>query len=141
MKKLLLLFTAIWLAFSCSPEDDNTVNFRMEFVPVESVDLPQYMTPGQTYQIKVNFRLPTDCHYFDGFFYEAEGTMRTVAVQTIVIENANCTSTIDAGTEEKSFNFLCLPSYTDSSYLFRFYQGETESGEPQFLEVLVPVQQ
>ncbi|OYQ37127.1 hypothetical protein CHU92_08825 [Flavobacterium cyanobacteriorum] len=131
---------AVLLAISCSPDDSNTVNFRLEFVPVESVDLPEHMTPGETYQIKVNFRLPTDCHYFDGFYYHSESTTRTVGVQAIVIENANCESTIDAGTEQKSFNFLCLPSYAHSTYLFRFYQGETNTGEAQYLEVLVPVQ-
>jgi hypothetical protein len=141
MKKLLLLFVTLLLITSCVPDDSENIKFHVEFVPVESVVVPPTVTPGQTYQIVVNFKLPTDCHYFDGFLYEPEGNVRTVAVQTIVIEDSNCAPATDGTpTEQKSFNFLCSPSYSFDNYVFKFYQGVDEAGNDVFLEVPVAVE-
>ena len=142
MKKLLLLCVTLLLLFACVPEDSDNVKFHVEFIPVQSVVVPESMVKGQTYEIKVNFILPTDCHYFDGFYYEPDFNIRTVAVQSIVIEDANCApATEDAMPEQKSFNFLCSTLYSYSSYTFKFFQGEDEAGNQQFLEIEVPVTQ
>jgi hypothetical protein len=143
MKKLLsLLFITLLVVTACSTEDDNRIDFHVEFIPVLSVELPQSVTPGQTYEMKVNFNLPTDCHYFDGFYYMPDGNTRTVAVQTIVINDMDCATPLDGNAnEQKSFNFYCSPGYQYDSYLFKFYQGEDAQGQDQFLEVVVPIVQ
>jgi hypothetical protein len=146
MKKLFLLLIALIFITSCSLDDDNNkLKFHFEFVPVVSVDVPQTMTPGQTYTIKVWYNKPNDCHYFDGFYYEPAGNVRTVAVQTLVIEDANCAPLTDAAPEEASFEFLCTaPSIGmggESSYTFKFYQGDDTAGTQQYLERVVPVVQ
>lgn len=139
MKKLLMLLGVIALAIACVPEDDDNLKFHVEFVPVESVEVPEFMTPGQNYQIKVNFRRPNDCHYFDGFYYEAQGSVRVVAVQTLFIEDANCSPIAAQDPDQETFTLQCPLEYAYDSYTFKFYQGENEQGQQLYLEKVVPV--
>lgn len=144
MKKLFLILVALALVFGCVPDDnENRTNFHMEFLPVTAVDLPQTMSRGETYTIKVNFNLPTDCHYFNGFYYNRSNNTRTVAVQALVIEDNNCTSPADSNVgEQKSFEFYCTPDYSYNYYIFKFYQGvNEETNQDEFLEIQVPVTQ
>lgn len=139
MKKLLLLIAVLITICSCSIDDGPRQQFHLEFLPVESVDVPDHFVRGQNYDIKVYYRRPNDCYYYDDFYYEANGNTRTVAVQSIVIEDANCEPITDAAPEEASFNFLCANIYTNTSYLFKFYKGTDAEGNQEFLEVEVPV--
>lgn len=139
MKKILFLLSMIALVVACVPEDDNRINFHVEFIPIESVELPESITPGHEYEIMVNFRRPNDCHYFDGFFYEAKDSVRTVAVQTLFIEDAKCGPIKSQNPEQESFILQCPPNYAYNSYKFKFYKGVNEEGTQQFLEVEVPV--
>lgn len=136
MKKLLLVFAVLVLAASCSLEEDN-LKFHVEFLPVDSVEIPESFRAGETYQIKVHYKRPNDCYYFDGFYYEAHGSVRVVAPQSLVIEHSDCVP-LDT-TEEASFDFLCSPSYTNPSYLFKFYKGTDAQGNQLFLEIEVPI--
>ena len=61
---LLLLFT---LLSSCSLDDD-TNDFLLEVVPIESVVVPEEFIFGDTYQITVEYSRPSDCHVFNNFF-------------------------------------------------------------------------
>jgi hypothetical protein len=143
MKKLLLLFITLSLFTfsSCSLNDDDRLQFHMEFVPVTAVEMPEYFERGGTYTIDVYYTRPNDCHYFEGFAYEANGNARTVAVQTIVIEDAECQPLPTDAPEKASFEFLCAPQYNNQTYVFKFYQGADANGNQQFLEVEVPVEQ
>lgn len=141
MRKLLsLLLITLLVATACSTDDGNRIDFHVEFVPILSVDLPETVTPGQTYEMKVNFSLPTDCHYFYGFYYQPDDHIRTVGVQTIVIHDISCDAPLNGnGNEQKTFNFYCTPGYQYQNYLFKFYQGEDAQGHDQYLEVEIPV--
>ena len=139
MKKLVLLFAALFLITSCSM-DDNTPTFHVEFIPVESVEMPEYFSPGGTYLIKVKYKRPTDCHFFDGFYYEESGLALKVAVQTLVIEDAKCESLEREEPEEATFEFNCSTTSSMTSYVFEFYTGMDEEGQPTYKQMEVPVQ-
>ncbi|MGV3461593.1 MAG: hypothetical protein ACO1N9_14185 [Flavobacterium sp.] len=139
MKKILLLLCVIVMAVACVPDDGDNLKFHVEFIPVESVQLPESITPGNNYEIKVNFRRPDDCHYFDGFYYEANGSVRVVAVQTLFIEDASCAPIETEEPESESFILQCPINFPYDSYTFKFYQGEDAQGNQQFLEFEVPV--
>jgi len=141
MKKLGLFFITLLLIASCTLEPDETVPFHIEFLEVESVVIPETVTPGNIYEITVTYRKPTDCHYFDGFYYEANGSERVVAPQAIVIEDAECLPLTDEEPEEASFDFECKTSYTESSYHFKFYSGEDANGNQTYIEREVQVMQ
>lgn len=139
MKKLVLFFVTLLLITSCSM-DDSTPTFHVEFIPAESIEMPEYFSLGQTYQIKVRYKRPTDCHFFDGFYYEENGQALRVAVQTLVIEDAKCESLEAEEAEEAVFEFNCSTTSDASSYMFEFYTGVDEQGQPTYTKVEVPVQ-
>lgn len=139
MKKILFLLCLIVLTAACALDDDNNKQFHVEFLPVESVELPESMSPGHEYEIKVNFRRPSDCYYFDGFYYEANEHIRTVAVQALYIENANCAPIVSTQPDSQSFILKCPENYSFDTYLFKFYKGEDAVGNQIYLEQEVPV--
>ncbi|RYD85663.1 MAG: hypothetical protein EOP54_31125 [Sphingobacteriales bacterium] len=141
MKKILVLLTALFIMVSCSLDND-AKPFDLEFLPILSVDTPEVVVPGQSYNFTVYYRRPNDCYFANGFDYKADGAIRTVALQAIVIEDSDCLSLDTAEMETMSFQFDCPLVYSNSAYLFRFYQGENlTSGEDTFLNVEIPVQQ
>ena len=54
MKKLKLISSLffIMLLMSCNPESDE-IKYNLEFLAIESVDLPDNLVLGQTHEIKV----------------------------------------------------------------------------------------
>jgi len=140
MKKILTLLAALFIMVSCSL-DEAPKEFQLEFLPIISVDVPEYVVPGQASTFTVYYRRPTDCYFANGFDYQADGSTRTVALQSIVIEDSDCLSLENTEAEHTSFQFDCPPVYNYETYLFKFYKGTDASGNEQFLEIEVPVQQ
>jgi len=140
MKKILTLLAALFIMVSCSLDND-VKEFQLEFLPILSVEVPEHVSPGQSSNFTVFYKRPTDCYFANGFDYQADGAIRTVALQSIVIEDSDCLSLENTEAEQISFQFDCPPVYSYDAYLFKFYQGTDTSGIEQFLEIEVPVQQ
>lgn len=141
MKKLLLLcITLIVIVTSCSPdEDDNHVQFHLEFVEVIDNDLPEYFERGQEYTVTIQYIKPSDCHYFHGFYYEDQGETHVIAPQTMVIEDPGCEQFENLTTASAQFTFPCKNTYAYDYYIFKFYSGEDQLGNQNFNEVIVPI--
>jgi hypothetical protein len=135
MKKLFALSLMLIFMSSCSLNDDNEANYNFEILPVASVDIPSEFTLGETYPITVTYLKPTSCHVFKEFYYSKKLNERTVAPITLVYQNDNC-QTLENTTEEATFNFIVT---SNGSYVFKFWQGEDEAGEDQYLIIEVPV--
>lgn len=134
MKRLLILLFALATLFSCSVGDDSP-NTYMEILPVESATLPDEFERGEVYEISLTYLRVSNCHTFSDIYYTKEANKRTVAiVATVFVNNENCISSNDE--LETSFNFEVTNS---DSYIFKFWQGEDEYGEDQYLIVEVPV--
>ena len=133
MKKLALFFIAILILNGCNVEDDSP-KFHYEILPIESYTVPQSFVLGQTYPIKVKYKKGTNCNQFQGFYYEKNLNVRTIAVQTAVSENSNCLA--DTTRVEVSFNFNVT---SNGSYIFKFFKGVDEAGNDLFHEVEIPV--
>jgi hypothetical protein len=141
IKKFFVLLAVCCLVASCSM-DENGQEFDLEFLPVISVDAPQTVTPGQTSNFRLYFRRPTDCYFVNGFDYSAQGNIRYVAVQAIVVEDSDCMSLDGSEPEYKDMPFVCPPTYDSSSYVFRFYSGtDAVLNSENYLEIEVPVVQ
>jgi len=134
MKKLVALSLALFLFASCSIDDDSQ-NYSFEILPVESVDIPDSFTLGETYPITVSYFKPSTCHSFKEFYYLRENNERTVAAINYVFENNSCETLTDE-LVEATFNFIVT---SNGSYIFKFWQGEDASGEDQYLIIEVPV--
>lgn len=121
---------------SCSLSDDQP-NFYFVPLQVVSAELPVSFSLYETYEINVTYVLPNGCVSFEGFEVSpiAETTRNVVPIGS-QFDDLEC---IDGMEEvESSFNFICL--YSDT-YLFRFWTGEDENGEQEYLEIEVPVTQ
>lgn len=135
MKKLLVLCLTLVLLASCSVEDDGT-NFSFEVLPVESVDIPDEFELGEIYPITVSYLRPSSCHAFKEFYYLKENNERTVAPITYVFDNNDCETLENDNLVEATFNFQVT---SNGSYIFKFWQGEDDDGESQYLTIEVPV--
>lgn len=135
MKHLFLLCLFVLSLTSCSIDDDGAGEFYYEVLPVESVDIPEEFTLGETYEITVSYFRPSGCHVFNNFYYTSELNQRTVAVINTVYPNQNC-ETFENQLEEVSFNFRVI---SNGTYIFRFWQGEDDNGDDIYYIVEVPV--
>ena len=88
MKKLMLLLLLGVCITACSIDDEE--DFEFEFVNVESVNLPDTLVFGNTYQFEVVYNRPTECHFFAGFDYAKNQNTREVAVINAFEQNQSC---------------------------------------------------
>lgn len=137
MKRLILFIgiVAVGLGLNSCNNDDG-VNFHFTALEITSVQLPATFQLGARYQVLVNYIRPDDCTYFEGFdIVKKDTTVRNVVVVGSVIDDKTC---VGPG-EEMQATFTFEVRY-DQTYIFRFWQGEDENGDPIFLEIQVPVE-
>ncbi len=135
MKKLLALLT-LFALLGCDISDDGD-NFHFEFVPIDAVELPESFTLNESHKIRLSFTRPNDCYLFYDFSYSGNSDLeRTVAIVNTVFDDQDCAEITQA--QEVSFNFVALYRGT---YTFKFWQGQDENGEDNFLIVEVPVEE
>ena len=129
-----LAFVFIGLSFvGC--EVDSGENFHFVSLEATGATFPETFQLNQTHEILVNYRRPDDCTYFEGFdVLTTDSNTRNVVAIGSVLTNEECTATNDIVEATLFFRVLY-----DQTYLFRFYSGEDEAGEPIYLEYEVEV--
>ncbi len=140
MKKVLmsimLLVACSWFV-SCSSDDDSP-NFYFTTLDVIEADMPEFFELGKTYDIDVLYSRPNGCTYFEGFdVIKTTQTGRDIVVIGSVLtgEDIACTQAVEEVIATLRFSVI----YTDE-YNFRFYTGDDENGNAQFIEYTVPVE-
>lgn len=139
MKKIVLLLLAVIALSSCSLEE-NEPQFYYEVLPVESFEVPESVNFGENYEIKMTYKRPTSCHFYEGCYYKIESYCTIVGIQTYVLDQDACQVTEDEEPIEVSFNFK-VESFenTTQPYIFKFYKGKDANGNDIFEEVHIPV--
>ncbi|WP_238857757.1 hypothetical protein [Poritiphilus flavus] len=133
-KMLILLLVLAAPLVSCSLDDDG-VNFNFVALQIVSAELPESFVQNQTYEISVTYVRPNGCTFFEGFdISESDTTVRNVVAVGSELQDTACTQ--EAEEVEATFNFIVLHS---EDYIFRFWTGEDADGEPEFIEIEVPV--
>lgn len=135
MKKIALLLLTLFVLNSCSFEGTEP-NYFLEVLPVESFIVPEQFETNGTYEITVKYKRPSDCHFYEGIYYEKDGDNRIIGVQSRVLNDNDCLPLEDEPLEIK-FDFVCTPGYT--RYVFKFFKGHDTEGNNIFEEVEVPV--
>lgn len=135
MKKLALFILLITTLTGCTLDNDNQDSYSYEVLSIDSYTLPEKFVLGNTYEIKLKYTKPSECHFFQGIYYSKELNIRTIAIQTAVNDNAICTQSIPTPSEV-SFNFQATNT---GSYIFKFYKGKDAAGVELFEEVEIPV--
>ncbi|WP_282134816.1 hypothetical protein [Seonamhaeicola maritimus] len=134
MKRVIMLCLTLIFFASCSVDDDSA-DFSFEILPVESVDIPTEFKLGEVYPITISYFRPSTCYTFNDFYYLKDLNERTVAPINYVFERNDC-ETLEDELVEVSLNFIVTNT---GSYIFKFWQGEDNNGEGQFLTIEVPV--
>lgn len=133
MKKILYLLMFAFAVISCSL-DDNPVAEHL-FLPVESVIMPDQFLENQIATIQIKYRRPTDCHIFNGFYYDAVANTRTVAIRAVKLSQGNCMD----DTENVFEVPLDFKPAVAGDYLFKFWAGTDDNGIDQYLEYTIIV--
>ncbi|TYP76265.1 hypothetical protein [Aquimarina intermedia] len=136
MKTLFILpLIILCISFTSCLDDDDAVNFFYEGLPIATAELPEELVKDSTYTIKVSYFRPTSCHLFEGFDYQKNRNERTISAIALVSEATTCETYEEPREEETSFKFLVG---TESSYIFKFWQGRATDGSSKFLIIEVP---
>jgi len=132
--KVLKAIALVLVLNGCEIGEDE-VNYHFVTLQVVDVDMPEAFRLSETYQVEVTVLETNGCTEFEGFNITSEdtATRQVVAIGTEQTEVACAEIVTEA---RASFEFTCLYPET---YVFRFWTGEDELGEPQFLEIEVPV--
>ncbi len=132
IKKIFFVIFAVVILVSCSDDDSN--DYHYELLPVEEAVVPEEFEYGEIYDISVKYIVPEDCYVNSDILYEYDENARNVAVISLAIESNDC-EIIDLE-QELTFKVHALQ---ESPYIFRFWQGEDDNGEPIYLTVEVPI--
>lgn len=135
MKKIILLLVTVATFLSCTTNDDYQDHYQYEVLPIESYTLPANFKLGETYEIKLKYQRPTECHVYQGIYYSKNLNTRTIAIQSAVNSNQVCTTVVPAQSEV-SFNFFVTNT---GSYIFKFYKGKDTEGKDLFENVEIQV--
>jgi hypothetical protein len=135
MKRFLLISLSLILFHACSL-NDNSVDYSLELLPVESVDMPESFIRGEIYPITVTYFKPSSCYSFKEFYYLKENNENTIAVINYNYVNNNCID-LDDELVEATFNF----EVTDNgNCIFKFWKGVNNHDEDLYLIMEVPVE-
>lgn len=136
--KTLSLLSLLVLLQGCDVADDGAT-YDLIALPISEVILPDTFKINERYQFSISFVRPDDCTGFRGFEMVAEETdthtVRHVMAIGAQFHDGLCPEAPE--TLQTSMQFVCQYS---SPYLFRFYTGEDAYGNPQYLEIEVPVE-
>ncbi|MGB7392951.1 MAG: hypothetical protein WA913_01020 [Pricia sp.] len=142
MKRLYVMMCAIATALtavSCDFDDDG-VNFNYTTLRTVDAELPDSFDFGRVYTVNVDLLRPDDCTLAEVETFDVRQTstdstnIRTIAAIGIVLDNEECAEV----EQEFQDSFQFEVRYTDP-YVFRFYTGDDANGDPEFLEIEVPV--
>jgi hypothetical protein len=136
--KAVFLLLVFFLTFSCDITDDGE-KYDLIPLPIAAVEIPDSFKLNETYQFNISFIRPNSCTGFRGFEVVTEET-NTHTIRHVVAIGAQfqenfCPQT--AETLQTQMQFVCMYSIP---YLFRFYTGDDLDGNPQYMEVEVPVE-
>ena len=127
MKKFIFLLLITVTFVSCALNDEPSRDFVV--LPVESVIMPDSYTAGTVSEIIIKYRRPTQCHIFDGFYFDVNGSERTIAIQAVKLNQNNCTDDTES-LYEIPFDFRPTVS---GEYTMKFWLGTDESGIDKYL--------
>ena len=77
---------------------------------------------------------PDDCYISSDVLYEYDNDIRNVAVISTVLDDKNCFPS----EFEDNISFK-VQALQEEIYIFKFWQGEDDNGEPIYLVKEVPV--
>ncbi|MBC7522894.1 MAG: hypothetical protein H7239_00415 [Flavobacterium sp.] len=128
MKKLICLLAFGLVLTACSVNEEQTYSY--EITPISTVTMAIKYATDSISVIKVKYLKPSSCHLFNGFYYQKDVFNRTVAVETLRVNQDNCqTDGVTIVQKELKFTPIAV-----GTYHFKFFTGTDTAGVDQFLE-------
>jgi hypothetical protein len=134
MKRIVFLILIAFTINSCSLNDEPDRD--MVLLPVEEVIMPDNYSVGNISPIRIKYKRPTQCHIFDGFYYDINETTRTVAIRAVKLNQSNCVDDTETLYEIP----LEFKPMVAGNYTFKFWLGSDGNGEDQYSVYEVVVQ-
>jgi hypothetical protein len=139
MKKLVaVLFTFILVGCSLDSDEPNTY---YELAEITGNDLPEEFVFGKTYEVTVNYLLPTECNVFQTIDARRGGNTSEerrkiyVSVISSVVTSDSCDRDFPGSAGTSNFS---LTIDEREAYTFYFWTGASGT-EPVYNEVTIPV--
>lgn len=137
MKKWLVMSLCLIGIWSCSLSDDVALQYRYEFLPIESYDFPDHFIFGQTYNLNFYYKRPTTCHSYSGFYFESDENIRTIAIHSLVVNRNDCQPFADdSPLSIAPMNFRVIQH---GQYVFKLYKGKDIDENIIYEEVIIQV--
>jgi len=145
MRKLVFAFMALIAMSSCSVDDD-TQNLSYEFAEITDSEFPEFFEAGKSYDLKITYKLPSNCHTFRGFDGGRQDSNSNeiflYALTSFDPGATGCDSSNEADltfeTTIRNFN-ISANIADDEVFIFNLWTGMDASDEPIFTTVEVPV--
>ena len=131
VKRIFFVIFAVVLFVSCS---DDSTDYHYELLETEDAIVPEEFEFGKIYDITVKYIVPDDCYIASDILYEYDETARNIAVISLVVDENSC----EALEIEQELT-VRVHALQASPYIFRFWQGEDDNGDPIYLSIEVPV--
>lgn len=135
MKKIFLLILIGISFISCELNDAES--YSLEILPVAKVEMDAETTfaKDSVTRIPVKYLRPSNCHFFEDFYYEKFNSTRIVAIYCSKLNKENCQSfENDTITVPLKFKPTEL-----GTYVFKFWKGVNSAGEDVYEEREVDV--
>lgn len=127
MKKLISALVLCFILASCEPEGEG---YTIEILPVAKVEMQTAFRKDSVTQIPVKYLRPSNCHFYEDFYYDKVGFSRIVAIYNSRLDRDNCQSIEnDTITVPLKFKPTELGTYT-----FKFWRGTTAAGVDEYDE-------
>lgn len=134
MKKIVLIVSILLITFSCQIDDSYGPQSYLEVMGINSVQVPEQFTFGETHEIRVNYTKPESCYIFYDFTFDVNSNEWVVTVINSVYPNTNCQNA-----NEDVFANFDFTALSNEPYIFKFFKGQDENGVDQYIVVEVPV--
>lgn len=127
MKKLISAIVVCFLLVSCAPEGES---YTIEILPVAKVEMQDAFAKDSVTNIPVKYIRPSNCHFYQDFYYERVGFSRIVAIYNARLNKDNCQS-FENDTIVVPLKFKPTEIGT---YTFKFFKGTNADGEDEYFE-------
>lgn len=127
MKKIISAIVLCFLLASCTPEGES---YSIEILPVAKVEMQTAFAKDSVTEIPVKYIRPSNCHFYEDFYYDRIGFTRIVAIYNARLNKDNCQSfENDTIVVPLKFKPMELGTYT-----FKFWKGTNDAGEDEYFE-------
>lgn len=134
MKRIIFLILVAFAVNSCSMNDEPDREFVL--LPIEEVIMPDSYTAGNISAMLIKYRRPSQCHIFDGFYYDINETTRTVSIRAVKLNQNNCPDDV-ANLYEVPLEFKPMVA---GNYTFKFWLGTNADGIDEYSVYEIVVQ-